>query len=59
MQPCKMQEYRQSKGSIFLPLQFKVAAGQETSFVFDMHVVAKGNGDYSLQPNAGGSRASR
>jgi len=44
------------KGSIFLPQQFTVGAGQETTFLFDIHVVAKGNGAYALAPNAGGSR---
>lgn len=43
--------------SIFLTQQFSVGSGKETTFLFDLHVVAKGNGDYSLQPNAGGSHA--
>jgi len=44
------------KGSIFLTQQFTVGSGQETTFLFDIHVVAKGNGSYALAPNAGGSR---
>ncbi len=44
------------KGSIFLPTQFTVKGGGNVDFLFDIHVVAKGNGAYSLQPNAGGSR---
>ncbi len=44
------------KGSIFLPVKFTVEAGKDVDFLFDVHVVAKGSGDYSLQPNAGGSK---
>lgn len=44
------------KGSMFVNTQFTVGSGAEVDFVFDIHVVAKGNGDYSLQPNAGGSK---
>ncbi|MEK6985539.1 MAG: DUF4382 domain-containing protein [Candidatus Thermoplasmatota archaeon] len=44
------------KGSIFLPTKFTVEAGKEVDFLFDIHVVSKGSGDYSLQPNAGGSK---
>jgi hypothetical protein len=44
------------KGSIFLTTKFTVEAGKEVDFLFDVHVVAKGNGDYSLQPNATGSK---
>ncbi|MEA3189639.1 MAG: hypothetical protein QOD77_221 [Thermoplasmata archaeon] len=44
------------KGSIFVNTQFTVGDGSEVDFVFDIHVVAKGNGGYSLQPNAGGSK---
>lgn len=44
------------KGSIFVNTQFTVGDGSEVHFVFDIHVVEKGNGGYSLQPNAGGSK---
>lgn len=44
------------KGSIFLNTKFTVEAGKEVDFLFDIHVVAKGKGDYGLQPNAGGSK---
>jgi hypothetical protein len=46
-------------GTIFLNQRFTVGGGQVTTFVFDLHVVKKGNGDYSLQPNASGSRSDR
>lgn len=44
------------KGSVFVNTQFTVGDGSEVDFLFDIHVVAKGNGTYSLSPNAGGSK---
>lgn len=44
---------------IFLNTHFTVAAGQQTTFVFDVQVHKVGTGDYQLKPNASGSHASR
>lgn len=52
----KTVEVSTPKGSMFVNTQFTVGSGQEVDFVFDIHVVSKGNGTYSLQPNAGGSK---
>ena len=51
-------EVKAPKGSIFLPIKFTVEAGQQTDFLFDIHVVKTGQG-YNLQPNAAGSRTSK
>ena len=40
---------------LFLTMDFTVAEGQETDFLFDVQVHRLGNGDYQLQPNADGS----
>jgi hypothetical protein len=42
-------------GRLFLNKPFTVAAGQETSFTFDIQVHQLGTGDYQLRPNAAGS----
>lgn len=55
----KSVDVKAPKGSIFLPGSFTVEAGKETVFLFDIHVVAKGSGEYSLQPNAGGSKVTK
>lgn len=52
-------DVKSPSGTLFLNKHFTVGAGETTTFVFDIHVVKKGTGDYSLQPNAAGSRANR
>ena len=44
---------------IFLNTHFEVAAGHQTTFLFDVQVHKVGNGDYQLKPNAAGSHADR
>lgn len=44
---------------IFLNTHFQVAAGHETTFLFDVQVHQVGNGDYQLKPNASGSHTDR
>ena len=48
-------EVKAPKGSLFVNQHFTVGDGSDVHFLFDIHVVAKGNGEYSLQPNGGGS----
>lgn len=43
-------------GTMFVNQHFAVSEGSTTTFVFDIHVVRQGNGGYSLQPNASGSK---
>jgi len=45
-------------GTLFVEQRFTVGGGATTTFTFDIHVVKKGSGDYGLQPNVSGSRAS-
>jgi hypothetical protein len=48
-----------SSSRIFLNSHFTVTAGKQTDFVFDIHVLKEGNGQYRLLPSANTSHVGR
>jgi hypothetical protein len=52
-------EIKLPANKLILSVPFEVAPGYTTSFVYDLTVIQKGNGDYQLKPQAGESGASK